>query len=99
MCGDRQLNLSVLPPRQNFTIALKSFALSEAPPTRAPSTFGFSIRPAIVSGFTLPPYWMRIFSAASLLNTSATVARMAAQTSSACSKVAVLPVPIAQIGS
>ena len=84
---------------QNFTISLKSFALSDAPPTRAPSTFGFSMSPAIVAGLTLPPYWMRMASAAAWLNTSATVARMGAQTYSACSNVAVLPVPIAQIGS
>jgi len=57
------------------------------------------MRSLIVAGFTLPPYWMRMLSAAAWLNFSATVLRMCAQTSSACSKDAVLPVPIAQIGS
>ena len=66
---------------QKLTIAAKSFALSAAPPTSAPSTFGFSMSPAIVAGFTLPPYWMRTPSAAAAPYFASMVLRMCAQTS------------------
>ena len=46
-----------------------------------------------------PPYSTRISSATSAPYRSASVARMAAQTASACSGVAVRPVPMAQMGS
>ena len=52
-----------------------------------------------VAAFTDPPYWIRIASAVASSYTSAMQARIPAQTSSACSVVAVFPVPIAQIGS
>ena len=49
--------------------------------------------------FTDPPYWMRTAPAVAVSVSSATLARMAAQTAWASAAVAVRPVPIAQIGS
>ncbi len=46
-----------------------------------------------------PPYWMVRASAAALPYRPATVERMQAQTSFAWAAVAVLPVPMAQMGS
>ena len=54
---------------------------------------------AAFPAFTEPPYWMRIASAVASSYTSAIHSRMPLHTSSACSVVAVFPVPIAQIGS
>ena len=41
-------------------MARKSSALRLAPPTSAPSTSGWDMSSAALSGFTEPPYWMRI---------------------------------------
>ena len=57
------------------------------------------MRPSTLPGFMEPPYSTRISSATSAPYRSASVARMAAQTASACSGVAVRPVPMAQMGS
>ena len=54
---------------------------------------------SIFSGFTLPPYWMTIFSATSSEVSVRTTSRICAHTSFASSLEAVFPVPIAQIGS
>ena len=43
-----------------FTMARKSSALRLAPPTSAPSTSGWAMSSAAFSGFTEPPYWIRI---------------------------------------
>ena len=61
--------------------------------------FGWAMRPSTLPGFMEPPYSTRISSATSAPYRSASVARMAAQTASACSGVAVRPVPMAQMGS
>ena len=61
--------------------------------------FGWASRPSTLPGFMEPPYSTRISSAASAPKSSASVARMAAHTASACSGVAVRPVPMAQMGS
>ena len=50
-------------------------------------------------GLTLLPYWIRTWSAIWELYRSAIILRRAKWTSSACSLVATLPVPIAQTGS
>jgi hypothetical protein len=42
--------------RDFFTISAKLSAFNDAPPTSEPSTFGFAINDATLSGFTLPPY-------------------------------------------
>ena len=78
---------------------LKSSATKLAPPINAPSIFGFFINSSILFSFTLPPYWIRIASAVALSYNDATVALINPHVSSATSAVAVLPVPIAQIGS
>mmetsp|Transcript_14984 Transcript_14984/g.38019 ORF Transcript_14984/g.38019 Transcript_14984/m.38019 type:complete len:241 (-) Transcript_14984:504-1226(-) len=70
-----------------------------APPTSAPSTSGISISASMSSGVTEPPYWMRTPRARSVSYISASTVRMRACASCACSGVAVLPVPIAQMGS
>ena len=54
---------------------------------------------AALPPLTLPPYWMRMASAVASSYSSRMHARMAQQTSSAWSLVAVLPVPMAQMGS
>ncbi len=54
--------------------------------------------PSTLPGFMEPPYSTRSDPATSALNRSASVARMAEQTASACSGVAVRPVPMAQMG-
>ncbi len=41
----------------------RSFSLGDAPPTRAPSTFGQAMYEATFSGLPEPPYWTRTFSA------------------------------------
>ncbi len=78
----------------------KSSTLSDAPPTSAPSISGCIINSRILSGLTLPPYWMRTCSALSapysVLSTPRIARRMIVL---ACSPVALRPVPIAQIGS
>jgi len=70
---------------------INDFGSSEAPPTNAPLMFGWDINSSTFSGFTEPPYWIIAFLLViDLTNLHA---------SSACSAVAVTPVPIAQIGS
>ena len=61
--------------------------------------FGWATSIATVPGFMEPPYSTRISSATAEPNRSPSVARMAAHTASACSGVAVRPVPMAQMGS
>src|SRR3954451_4855751 len=79
-------------------IAANDSGSSDAPPTSAPSTSGSASSPAGLSGFTEPPYRIRVRSACSG-SRSATSARTKPIASWACSGVAFLPVPIAQIGS
>src|SRR5262245_32576808 len=69
-----------------------------APPTRAPSMSGWPRSSAALSGFTEPPYWMRI-RAALEPKRSASRARRKACASCAIAGVAVRPVPIAHTGS
>ena len=45
------------------TIAKKPSAFSDAPPTSAPSMFGWPSSVAAFSAFTLPPYWIRTLAA------------------------------------
>lgn len=73
--------------------------VQEAPPTRAPSMSGFAMISATLPDFTEPPYWMRTWSATSWEYSSASRARIAAQTSWASSEPQTLPVPMAQTGS
>src|SRR5262249_10143590 len=82
-----------------FTIFKKSSAFSDAPPTSAPAMSHCDSSAAALSGLTLPPYWMRIWLAASLPSFSASRPRMKAWTSCACCGVAVRPVPMAHTGS
>ena len=82
-----------------LTMAAKESALSDAPPTSAPSTSSFVRKPATLSGLAEPPYSTRMPSAVAFPKISVSVARMAPQTSWASSAVAVLPVPMAQMGS
>ena len=81
-----------------LTMSLNS-ALSEAPPTRKPSTSGHAESSGAFFALALPPYWMRIRSAVSLLTSLASHARSAACVSWACLGEAVTPVPIDQTGS
>ena len=53
----------------------------------------------MLPGLAEPPYSTRMPAAVSAPKTSTSVARMAPQTSWASSAVAVLPVPMAQMGS
>ena len=50
-----------------FTIFVKESTFKEAPPTNAPSIFGFDIKPATFSAVTDPPYCIISLSAISLL--------------------------------
>ena len=63
------------------TIEAKSAALSEAPPTRAPSTSGLATSSAMLPGLAEPPYRTRMPSASSSPNISLRVSRIAPQTS------------------
>ena len=60
---------------------------------------GLAKSSAALPALTLPPYWMRMASPVASSYSSLMQARMAPQTSSAWSLVAVLPVPLAQMGS
>ena len=60
---------------------------------------GLASNSAAFPAFIDPPYWILIAAAVASSYTSAMQALIAAHTSSAWSDVAVLPVPIAQIGS
>src|SRR5262249_55067958 len=73
-------------------------AVSDAPPTRPPSTSASAISARMLSGFTLPPYRIRM-RGATAAGRAATRARMKWWTSCACPGVALRPVPIAQTGS
>ena len=79
-------------------MARKSPALRLAPPTSAPSTSGWDMSSAAFSGFTEPPYWMRIASAASPPR-SRRSARIAAWTSCACAALTVAYEPVWAIGT
>ena len=81
------------------TMMEKSSALSDAPPIRPPSISGCAMRPAQFLAFMLPPYWMRVASATALPYAPSMALRMTPMVSLACSSVAVLPVPMAQMGS
>src|SRR5262249_12050920 len=70
-------------------IAANESGSRDAPPTRAPSTSGWTSSSAALSGFTEPPYSTGT-SSSDLMNECA---------SWAMSGVAVRPVPIAQTGS
>jgi hypothetical protein len=83
----------------NRAIFANSSASSDAPPTRAPSTSGLPMICAALPDFTEPPYRTRTASATSAEYSSASLPRMAAQTSCASSGVATSPVPMAQTGS
>ena len=78
----------------------KSSGSSDAPPTSAPSISGIAMSSAMLPGFTLPPYWMRIASAV-VVAVEVARARPGSRrwSSLASSGVALRPVPIAQIGS
>ena len=64
-----------------------------------PSTSGWASSSAAFLVFMEPPYWMVTARAIRASYSLRTTARMAWQTSSACWTVAVLPVPMAQMGS
>ena len=78
---------------------MKSSALSEAPPIRPPSMSLWAKSSFALDGLQEPPYRIVTSSARALPNFSARTLRMKAWISSACSAVAVLPVPMAQTGS
>ena len=68
-----------------------------APPTKAPSIFFWRIRSSAFSGFTLPPYWMRIRSAVGAPQSSERTERIKACACSASAGVADRPVPMAHM--
>ena len=78
---------------------MKSPALSEAPPMRPPSMSGLANSSGALLGLQLPPYRMVVSSATCAPYFSASRPRMKAWISCAWSLVAVLPVPMAQMGS
>src|ERR1035438_1217445 len=102
---DQEVRVSTQQPEaratapQKFTIEANDTASRLAPPARLPSISGCAIRVFTLSGFTLPPYRMRTASAASLPNFARTWLRIARCASAAISGVAVLPVPMAHMGS
>ena len=69
----------------------KSFATSDAPPIRPPSTSGMAKIAAAFCGFTLPPYRIGVSAPTRFLRNACTACT--------CSGVALRPVPIAQTGS
>ena len=81
------------------TITVKSGALRDAPPISPPSMLGIARSSAAFLAFIEPPYWIAVALATALPYFLAITLLMNPQTSSACSAVAVLPVPIAQTGS
>ena len=66
---------------------------------RPPSMSGWASSSAAFLGFMEPPYWMVTLRATRAPYRERMVARMLVQTSPACWAVAVLPVPMAQMGS
>jgi hypothetical protein len=76
----------------------KNAGFKLAPPTRNPSMSGCFAKSALFFSVTLPPYRMRVFSAASGETSFLSHSRIAAWTSWACSVVATLPVPMALVG-
>ena len=72
---------------------------SDAPPTKKPSMSACFASSPLFFSVTLPPYRMRVFSAASAETSFFSQSRMAAWTSCACSVVATLPVPMALCAS
>jgi hypothetical protein len=68
-----------------------------APPTRKPSISGCLASSLLFFSVTLPPYRIRVFSAASEETSFFSHSRIAAWTSCACSVVATLPVPMALV--
>ena len=80
-------------------MARKLFGSRLAPPTRAPSTSGWAIRLAMLSGFTLPPYKTRQRSEDSSPNHCFSRWRMWPWASPACAGVALRPVPMAHTGA
>ena len=66
---------------------------------RPPSISGWLSSSAALAGFMEPPYCTVTERAMRAPYRWRTVVRMKVQTSAACSAVAVLPVPIAQMGS
>src|SRR5437870_570995 len=78
------------------TIAANSSALSDAPPTSAPSIPSARANSAAIAPVTLPPYRIGV-SRGSPIVSSARLITSAAEV--ACFAVAGRPVPIAQIGS
>ena len=80
------------------TMPAKSAPLSDAPPTRNPSTSRWANSPAALSGLTLPPYRMRT----TALDPGAFASRTSRRNACTCcasSGCATLPVPIAHTGS
>ena len=80
-------------------MAAKSAGFRDAPPMSPPKTSGCASSSAALPAFMEPPYWITTSSAQSQLYSDAIVFRIRAQTSFACSAVAVRPVPMAQTGS
>ena len=82
------------------TIAANASVFRLAPPINAPSMSGIAISSPMFFSLALPPYWMRMACATDGPYNSAIVPRTTCpQTRLAVSEVAVLPVPMAQIGS
>ena len=71
----------------------------DAPPIRPPSMSGCASSSKAFLSFMEPPYRMEIARAFLEEYSLRTTVRMFSQTSSACSGVAVRPVPMAQMGS
>ena len=88
-------------PQNYFVLSIicKKSAFNEHPPTKKPSIFGLAKSAFELAGFTEPPYIMRSAFAISSPSLPAIHCLRFACTSSACSGVAVSPVPIAQTGS
>src|SRR5262245_56990348 len=94
--------LVVAPSPHHFnalTITAKSSAFNDAPPISPPSTSGWANISAAFWALQDPPYKMVVESATDLPYFLATSTRMAWCISWACALVAVLPVPMAQMGS
>ena len=82
----------------NMQIRANDFAFKAAPPTSAPSISGHLISSSILSGVTLPPYNIRIWSATSSPYDFLSHFLIAAWTAWAIWGVADRPVPIAHTG-
>ena len=79
LCSSFRTSLPAAMPR-------KSSAFRLAPPTSAPSMFGWASNSPALLAFTLPPYRIRTFAADRSLYRSTSSLRRSACTSSACSR-------------